>query len=259
MGRPKTGTDNKLERVLTRTICQEVFLASGLTMTQLESFLDIGTTDGWGRKTSKTFSRYIESDPAKSRAAPRDTLQRIVRRSLEKGWLSADQIRGWNLHDLLALDHQYASAAFEARKKERDALVKSLRELRAAAQKTAELVSSSSSTWLAMSISSEEDSFSSKRQELVDLLTDVSPGLLECVAPHSVPRSLDLLEGLLDQSIVIFRHGRDSVPVIDPDALVNVNRTKTAVDSPLSNINDACAAKFSDIDALLELVENSMK
>lgn len=263
MGRPKNGTSNELERVLTRTICQEVHLTSGLSMAQLEQVFAVGTKDAWGKYTSKTFSRYCESDPKKEiRSAPRDVLQRIVRTSIEKGWLTSAQIRSWNLHYLLALDHQSASAAFVARKKERDALVKSLRDLRAAALKTAALVSSSSSIWLAMSISLEEDSFSAKRQELVDLLADVAPGLLECVAPHSVPRTLDLLEDLLEQSFVIFRHGRDSVPVIDPDALVNEKNAKAVEVSSLldiNEINEACGADFSDLDALLELVEKSMK
>lgn len=260
MGRPKNGTSNELERLLTRTICQEVYLTSGLSMAQLEEVFAFGAKDAWGKYTSKTFSRYCESDPKKEiRSAPRDVLQRIVRTSIEKGWLTSAQIRSWNLHDLLALDHQSAAAAFVARKKERDALVKSLRDLRAAARKTSALLSSSSSIWLAMSISSKEDSFSAKRQELVDLLADVAPGLLECVAPHSVPRTLDLLEDLLEQSFVIFRHGRDSVPVIDHGALVNAKNAKAVEVSSLSDINVACGADFSDLDALLELVEKSTK
>ena len=110
-----------------------------------------------------------------------------------------------------------------------------------------------------MSISSEEDSFSSKRQELIDLLSDVAPGLLECVAPHSVPRTLDLLEGLLEQSIVIFRHGRDNVPAIDPDALLNAKRAKAQALSSLSILDEACAADFSELDEFLKMVDESMK
>lgn len=267
MGRPKTGTDNKLERLLTRTICQEVYLSSGLKMAELEEVFLIGAKDAWGKPTSKTFSRYCEEDPKKSRSAPRDILQRIVLTSIKKGWLTRDQIYSWRLEMLLAISvdvddklvPEHIPTAFAARKKERDALVKSLRDLRAAARKTSALLSSSSSIWLAMSISSKEDSFSAKRQELVDLLADVAPGLLECVAPHSVPRTLDLLEDLLEQSFVIFRHGRDSVPVIDHDALVNAKNAKAVEVSSLSDINVACGADFSDLDALLELVEKSTK
>lgn len=260
MGRPKTGTDNKLERVLTRTICKEVYLTSGLSMAQLEQVFAFGTKDPWGKFTSKTFSRYCESDPKKeSRSAPRDVLQRIVRTSIERGWLTSDQIRSWNLHDLLALDHQSAAAAFVARKKERDALVKSLRDLRAAAQKTAALVSSSSSIWLAMS-TSVEDPFLTKRQELVDLLADVAPGLSECVAPPSVPQTLDLLERQLEKSLVVFRRGQESVPVIREETLSDAKPKKAEVThTQLPNGDESHAAALDDLDDLLKLVENSMK
>lgn len=257
MGRPKTGTNNKLERVLTRVICQEVYLASGLPMAELESLFDIGTTDAFGRKTSKTLGRYIESDPAKSRSAPRDVLQRIVRTSIENGWLTSDQICSWNLHDVLALDYKSAASAFELRKKERDALVKSLRELRAAAQKTNALVSSSSSIWLAMSTSA-EDPLLAKRQELVDFLDDVAPGLSECVVPNSIPRTLDLLERLLDQSLVVFRRGRESVPVIDPSTLAIAAATKGETVAP-NSLTKHTDVDFTDLDDLLKLIENSMK
>lgn len=262
MGRPKNGTSNELERLLTRTICQEVYLRSELTMAQLEEVFAIGVKDPWGKYTSKTFSRYCESDPKKeSRSAPRDTLKRIVEGSIKEGWLSLEQIRSWNLHDLLALDHKYAFAAFEARKKERDALVKSLRELRAAGRKTAALLSSSSSIWVAMSISAEKDSFSLKRQELVDLLSDVAPGLLECVAPNSVSRTLDLLEAVLEQSVVVFRRGQESVPVIHPHTLPRASKIKKVSVTPPPNLDAQMAldAQLADIENLLKMVEGSMK
>lgn len=255
MGRPKNGTNNELERLLTRTICQEVHLTSGLTMAQLEQVFAFGTKDAWGKHTSKTFSRYCESDPKKeSRSAPRDVLQRIVRTSVEKGWLTLDQIRDWNLHEVLALNQQHAPTAFVARKKERDELVKSLRDLRAAARKTASLLSSSSSIWVAMSISSEGDAFSSKRQELVDLLSDVAPGLLECVAPNSVLRSLYLLEGVLEQSVVVFRRGQEDVPVIHPHTLQRARKVKKVSVTPPANLD----AQMADIEDLLKMVEDSM-
>lgn len=256
MGRPKNGTDNKLERVLTRQICQEVFLASGLKMTQLETLFGIGTADAWGRKTSKTFSRYIESDPSKSRAASRDTLQRIVRMSIEKEWLSIDQIRAWNLHDLLALDHQHASTAFESRKIERDALVKSLRDLRAAAVRTKALMSSASSIWVGRSMEV-EDPFLTKRQELLDLLEDVAPGLSECIAPNSIQKTLDLLERQLDQSIVVFRRGQESVPVIKPECLATAKPRKAKLTAVPIHDEDL-AADLSDLDNFLKSVEASM-
>ena len=163
-----------------------------------------------------------------------------------------------NLHDLLALDHQYASAAFEARKQERDELVKSLRELRAAARKTAALVSSSSSTWLAMSISM-EDPFLTRRQELVDLLADVAPGLSECVAPPSVPQTLDLLERQLEKSLVVFRRGQESVPVIREETLSDAKPKKAEVThTQLPNGDESHAAALDDLDDLLKLIENSM-
>jgi hypothetical protein len=255
MGRPKNGTSNELERLLTRTICQEVYLRSELTMAQLEEFFEIGVKDPWGKYTSKTFSRYCESDPKKeSRSAPRDTLKRIVEGSVKKGWLSSEQIRGWYLHDLLALDHEYAYAVFEKRKKERDALVKSLRELRAAGRKTAALLSTLSSIGVAMSMSAKKDSISLKRQELVDLLSDVAPGLLECVAPNSVSRTLDLLEGVLEQAVVVFRRGQEDVPVIHAHTLHRLRKVeKVSVTTP-SNLD----AQMADIENLLKMVEDSM-
>ena len=268
MGRPKTGSDNKLERLLTRTICQEVYLVSGLKMAELEQVFRIGTKDAWGKPTSKTFSRYCEVDPKKSRSAPRDILQRIVLTSIENGWLTPDQIHSWRLKMLLAISvddddelvPEHIPTAFAARKKERDALVKSLRELRAAAQKTNALVSSSSSIWLAMTTSA-ENPLLAKRQELVDLLDDVAPGLSECVVPNSIPRTLDLLERLLDQSLVVFRHGKECVPVINPNTLAIAVATKgetvapVAANSPIKHTD----VDFTDLDDLLKLIENSMK
>lgn len=252
MGRPRTGVDINVEKAMTRVICQEVFLASGLTMAELETVFGMGTVDSFGKKTSKTFSRYCESDPSKSRAAPRDTLQTIVRKSLDRGWLSKSQIDFWGVQRVLMLDHQHASQVFESRKSERDELVRTLRELRAVAKRVYELNSTSQSA--RATLFPKCDQVWDVHQH-VRTLPEFTQGdsedcsisnLPEFVAPVDLNGVLKLLEVCLEQTRVHFQDGVKLVLLPDLKRLAAKPKSKT-------DVND-----FSDIEELIAEIEKAM-
>lgn len=254
MGRPKTGTDNNIEKALTRVICQEIFIVSGLNMAELEVFFGIGTVDAFGKKTCKTFSRYCESDPSKSRAASRDTLQRIVKMSLKRGWLDRAKIYSWGVQNVLALDHERATEIFEERKSERDALVKTLRELKEAVKKTIDLNRKGKFARAAKYESPENDDIWQTHCRLRHFLenehydpSNDSTALGDVIAPISLNGCLELLDICLEQTEVFFWNGDTARPQPDPKRLV------------LSSELVADAPDFSDIDALMEQLEKSMK
>lgn len=261
MGRPRTGVDNNTEKALTRVICQEVFLASGLTMAQLETVFGLGTSDDLGKKTSKTFSRYCEADPGKSRAASRDTLQRIVRKSLELGWLSREHIASWKVQRVLMLDHQYASEIFEQRKKESDKLVNCLRECREIVRKTYELNSKSqfarvtlaqgdSVVWDIHNWVRDRDEFKCVEVNSEDQPTSSLP---EFIAPVDLNGVLKLLDICLEQSSIHFFDGAAVAPAPKLERLVPIISAKKINDDNLS-LNP-----YADIDSLLNDLEKSMK
>lgn len=263
MGRPKTGVDNRAEKALTRVICGEVFLASGLTMAELESVFLIGTSDAFGRKTSKTFSRYVEADPSKSRAAPRDVLHRIVKTSLKRGWLENEQISRWGVSRVLMLDHIRASEIFEQRKNERDDLVRTLRELRMVAKKAHDVISRSKSIQATL-YSKDVDvdvgieaevwkvhAYVRTRPEFIRENFENSEdcpisSLPDFVAPVDLNGVLQLLEVCLEQTRIQFNDGVRAVPVPDLKRLTPKSRSQTA------------ESDFSNLDELLALVQKEM-
>ena len=258
MGRPRTGVDNNAEKTLTRVICQEVFLASGLTMSELETVFSLGTVDSFGRKTSKTFSRYCESDPSKSRAAPRDTLQKIVRVSIERGWLQQEQVDFWRVNQVLMLNHQRASQMFESRKLQRDELVSALRKLRDAAAKVRELNESAQFTRATLCPKNEQvwevHQWLRNRNQFQFVLDggedSLVCGLPEHIAPIDLQGVLKLLAVCLEQTQITFGDGVAIVPMPDQKRL----ETKNPIHKFKVGDND-----FSDIDELMKEVQESMK
>ena len=254
MGRPRAGVDINVEKAMTRVICQEVFLASGLTMAQLETVFSIGTVDAFGKKTSKTFSRYCELDPAKSRAAPRDVLQTIIRMALDRGWLTRSKIEAWGVQRVLMLDHHHASEMFERRKSERDELVRTLRELRAVAKKAYELNSISRSARATLFPESAQvwniHEYIRNSPEFIQEDSEDCPisKLPEFVAPVDLNGVLKLLEVCLEQTRVHFKDGLKLVPAPDLQRLA----------LPVKRKSKASHTDFSDIDELLDMIEKSM-
>lgn len=258
MGRPSSSTNIGLEKALTRTICNQVLLTSGLTMAELETAFSIGTTDSFGKKTSKTFSRYCEADPSKSQAANRDTLQRIVKISLDRGWLNQLDTDYLGLREVLMIDHKRASEVFEERKRERDALVKILRELRAAVQKTLELNRASQTVRAARYTSQTGDDYIWKTHlelrhtaenlhsvHFDDQNGDKAP-LPDCIAPLNLNGCLELLEECLDTTYISFYTGETPMPLPNPARLVSRREKIGDID-------------FSDIETLIREVEKWCK
>lgn len=132
MGRPAKGTDVEAEKALTRAIFREIELASGLTRGELESVFEIGTEITPDKKSGGRIAKYLTTDPKKSRAANRTTLQAVAQKAIEKGWLSRAQIDQPALWIGMGNEGR-AYKVFAQRQKERDDLVKSLRNLRKAA------------------------------------------------------------------------------------------------------------------------------
>ena len=132
MGRPAKGTDVEAEKALTRAVFREIKLVSGLTNGELESLLEIGTETVPGKKSGGLIAKYLSTDPEKSRAANRTTLQAVALKAIERGWLSRAQIDAQALWIGMGNEGR-AYKVFEQRQKERDDLVKSLRNLRKAA------------------------------------------------------------------------------------------------------------------------------
>lgn len=252
MGRPRKDTNINIEKALTRTVCQEVLLASGLSMAQLETVFSLGTEDAFGKKTSKTFSRYCESDPSKSRAAPRDVLQRIVKLSVEKGWIRKEQITAWGVQRVLMLDYERASEIFQRRKLERDELVKTLRELREVAKKAYKLNTRSHLTRATLFPKDAQvwsvHEYVRVRPEFTLEDSEDCPvsSLPEFVAPVDLNGVLKLVEVCLEQTRVHFCDGVQLVPAPDLQRLAA---------KPKFNADDN---DFSDLDKLLKMIKEAM-
>lgn len=121
MSRPKANTSIDIERRITREICQDVKLNSCLNFAELEKKLNLD--DIHGTQNGRNFARYCTDVPEKSRAASRDTLAKIIQKSIEFGWLPKEYLRqkGKRLEAAIPLNTDMTAAAiFKDRQNELD-------------------------------------------------------------------------------------------------------------------------------------------
>lgn len=121
MARPKANTSIDIERRITREICHDVKLASCLRYAELEKKLNLDDVNG--THNGRNFARYCTDIPEKGRAASRDTLSKIIQKSIEFGWLPNDYLskKGKRLEAAIPLNTDMTVAAiFKDRQNELD-------------------------------------------------------------------------------------------------------------------------------------------
>lgn len=257
MSRPRKGSDQDAEKALTRTICQHVHLASGLTFAALDEVFGLGEVGPYGRKTGRTFLRYCESDPAKSRAASRDNLSRIVRKAVAENWLSQSTVQSWGLHRTLAMDHKMASEFFEERKKERDQATALLRQLRSVTEELMQQLPSLKHVFPAQLVPGPHGDkvtavYDFKHSTGVD---NPAHEFYHVRPPASLYEALDWLQVHLDQTVLMMHGGW-----LDPVAEVSRNlppELPKPAKKPLTVEKSDC--DMADIDQLLLEVEKWCK
>lgn len=259
MPRPRKGSDQDLEKTLTRTVCQHVYLQSGRTHAELEEVFSIGGLDGFGHRTGRTFSRYCESDPKKSRAATRETLARLVQKAAQNNWISADVIRHWGLHRVLALnlDHKEVELYFDQRRAERDGLATSLRELRQACANASDALARVRHVAPAQSANGPHSEQIGRLHDLhvVTGINDPANEFYQVRPPASVTEALSWLQVHLDRAVLVMRDGFGADPRQEVDRrLLQAHRPAPQQRSP-SRVIASPSCDTADIDQLLAEVE----
>lgn len=259
MPRPRKGSDQDLEKALTRTVCQHIYLSSGLAFAELEDLFALGGMDEFGRRTGRTFSRYCESDPSKSRAASRETLARVVKKAAQNGWITDQVIQQWGIQKTLALDIDYKDieSFFAQRRAERDSAAAKLRELREACNKTSSLLSTLRHVIPAQLAAGPHDDKIAALHDFNHSTGVDNPAheFHHVRAPGSLNEALDWLQVHLDRTVLMMRGGW-----LDPIAEVN---QRMLVDTPKPASKPLQIKKLdgdtADIDRLLNEVEKWCK
>lgn len=258
MARPRTGSNQALEKALTRTICQHIRLQSGLSFAELDEVFSLGGVNENGRKTGRTFSRYSESDPEKSRAASRDTLSRIVKIAAQKGWITDQVIQQWGANKTLVLDknHKEVKSFFMERRVERDKVELKIRQLQKVCTEAKTLLSNLQYVIPAQIV---DGPHTDKIVMLQDYhyATDINNPkhkFYNVRPPASLQQALDWLEVHLDRSTLMMRGGGlDPIPQINESLLVQVLKVPKVPNEPLPIDDFQC--DVSDIYQLLSEVE----
>lgn len=231
MGRTNKALLLSNERALTRFVCERVYRASRLSFAEIEKALGMGAdsqtvdADGKQKKTGKTFSRYCDKDIAKGRAASRDMLSYILRKSIELQWLKADfhQEDSWRLQGISLIDaiplNERPSERFKNRADEYKKILMQMDRLNLEVKKTIEVISNLECSELISQYIENEVGASDYWSDFVDFiyqhqLNDVKNPFYKFRPPSSVFEAITLLNFHLSDYHVDMKDKLEIIPEV---------------------------------------------